>query len=99
VQRTLIKFELRPRWTDLHDLPDTCDVLHFDTLFKRRTVACFKFVLNILSGSMGFSSLLSMVHIYGIKLVMVIFFVFVSIARITLFMSQLIVRCGDLMSV
>jgi hypothetical protein len=63
VQWKLIKLVLGGlRWTDLHDrspYDDRCALLHFDSLFKRRTVVLIMFVFSTLS------SLLSMMHVFA----------------------------------
>jgi hypothetical protein len=58
-----IRFALRGLgWTDLPPYEDICALLHIDTLFKRRTVACL-FIFNILSGKVSSPSLLSMMYV------------------------------------
>jgi hypothetical protein len=53
-------------WTDIHDLPpyeDRCALLHFDTLTKRRSIACMMFIIDVLSGRVNSPNLLSVLEL------------------------------------
>jgi hypothetical protein len=94
VQRRFIRYALRCLgWMDMHDLPpceDRCNLLHLDTLTKRRSIACVMFNFNVLSGRVNSPSLLTVLAVPS-------FCILIAIKRTMEFMNQCRVRCDSLM--
>jgi hypothetical protein len=66
VQMWFIRYALRGLgWTDMHLPPyeDRCALLHLDTLAKIRSIACVMFILDVLSGRVDSTSLLSVLNL------------------------------------
>jgi hypothetical protein len=68
VQMRFIRYAWRGLgWTDIHDSPpykDKCALLHFDTLTKRRSIACVMFIFDVLRGRVNSPNLLSVLNLF-----------------------------------
>jgi hypothetical protein len=66
VKRSFIRYALRSLGWDTYDLPPyehRCALLRFDTLVKRRSITCIRFIFDILSGRINSPNLLSALNL------------------------------------